>query len=198
MTDSTSNLGCAQSAISRADRERLLGQSGLVVWFTGLSGSGKSSLAIKTEAELSARGRLCYRLDGDVLRAGLCSDLSFSDKDRRENIRRAGEAAALLADAGLIVLCSFISPFAADRSRVRELVGLKRFYEVFVDAPLAVCETRDPKGLYRLARRGEITSFTGIDSAYEQPVNPELHLKTDELGIDQCTAQILKMLNYSG
>ncbi|GAB4137625.1 MAG: hypothetical protein Fur0037_02870 [Planctomycetota bacterium] len=169
-----------EGAIGPRERGLLLGQRGCVVWLTGLSGSGKSTIAHLVEEELFRRGRLAFVLDGDNLRHGLCADLGFSAKDRAENIRRAGAVAALLADAGAIVLASFISPYAADRARAREAVGAERFAEVHVDAPLSTCEQRDPKGLYRKARGGEIQSFTGIDAPYEPPAAPDLALRTAE------------------
>jgi len=175
------NLVASASMVSRADRERLLGQRGCVVWLTGLSGSGKSTIARMLEAELACRGRLCYVLDGDNLRHGLNADLGFSAGERTENIRRVGEVAALFADAGLITLVAFISPFRVDRDRARACTSAGRFLEVFVDAPLSTCELRDPKGLYKKARAGEISDFTGLDSPYEPPVNPEITLNTVQL-----------------
>lgn len=179
MTADHRNLHRPSGAVPRAARERLLGQRGAVVWFTGLSGSGKSTLAIALEQQLVAAGRLVRVLDGDDVRHGLCSDLGFGAADRSENIRRIAHVAALFADTGVIVLTAFISPFRADRDRAREVVG-RDFCEVFVDAPLAVCERRDPKGLYAKARAGQIADFTGIDSPYEPPTRAELHLPTDQ------------------
>lgn len=186
------NITWSHAALTRDERWRLLGlangQRGCTVWFTGLSGSGKSTIAAALEAELLKRGRWAYRLDGDNIRHGLNSDLGFSAEDRHENIRRIGEVARLFADAGAICLVSFISPYRADRDRVRALHEQSResgpgsgplsFYEVFVDAPLEVCERRDPKGLYKKARAGELKGFTGIDDPYEPPARPEIHLKT--------------------
>ena len=197
MSDTTRNLSHCPGSVTRADREKLLGQKGVVLWFTGLSGSGKSTLANAVEAELSARGRLSYVLDGDVVRTGLCSDLGFSDEDREENIRRVGELASVLADAGIIVLSAFISPFRRDRDRIRKLLGSGRFIEIFVDAPLEVCEQRDPKGLYKKARAGEIESFTGIDSEYEAPQSPEVHLKSDALSVEESVKEILQAIMRS-
>jgi adenylyl-sulfate kinase len=178
MTDSHRHLRRHDGAISRSERERLLGQRGTVVWFTGLSGSGKSTVARALEERLVRAGRLVYVLDGDIVRQGLCSDLGFSAADRSENIRRVGHVAALLADAGVIVLAAFLSPFRADRARARTVVG-DDFFEVFVDAPLAVCEQRDPKGFYAEARAGRIAEFTGVSSPYEAPERPDVHLRTD-------------------
>ena len=161
-----------------------------VVWLTGLSGSGKSTIARALEARLRAEGTPVYVLDGDVVRRGLNSDLGFSDADRAENIRRAGEVAAMFADAGLTVITAFISPFRRVRERVRERVGAGQFVVVFLDAPLEVCEQRDPKGLYAKARAGEIADFTGISSPYEPPAAPALVLRTAELDVDACVDAI--------
>jgi adenylyl-sulfate kinase len=179
---------------TRHDRERLLGQRGMVVWFTGLSGSGKSTIASGVEAALVAAGRLAYVVDGDNLRHGLNADLGFSDQDRRENIRRAGEVAGLLADAGVIVLVCLISPFRSERDQVRQKQPAGRFLEVFVDAPLGVCEARDPKGLYRRARAGQIPEFTGITSPYEPPLSPELALDAAHLPLEQCVARTMALI----
>ncbi|ELI6419904.1 TPA: adenylyl-sulfate kinase [Aeromonas salmonicida subsp. salmonicida] len=171
-----SNIVWHQHAVSKQSRSELKGQKPLVIWFTGLSGAGKSTLAGALEQALAVEGKHTYLLDGDNVRHGLCGDLGFDDAARQENIRRVGEVAKLMVDAGLIVLTAFISPFRAERELVRNLLGADEFVEVFVDAPLAVCEERDPKGLYKKARVGEIRNFTGIDSAYEAPKQPEIHL----------------------
>lgn len=171
-----SNIVWHQHAVSKQSRSELKGQKPLVIWFTGLSGAGKSTLAGALEQALAVEGKHTYLLDGDNVRHGLCGDLGFDDAARQENIRRVGEVAKLMVDAGLIVLTAFISPFRAERELVRNLLGADEFVEVFVDAPLAVCEERDPKGLYKKARAGEIHNFTGIDSAYEAPKQPEIHL----------------------
>lgn len=171
-------------------------ERGCTIWFTGLSGSGKSTIATALHAKLIESGTRAYMLDGDVLRTGLCSDLGFSADDRKENIRRIAEVSKLLADAGLIVLVSAISPFEADRMRARsihERAGLK-YVEVFVDTPLSVCESRDPKGLYKKARAGLIPQFTGIDSPYEAPRAPELALKTAECDIGACVQACMRAL----
>ncbi len=191
------NLRRHDGAVPRAARERLLGQRGGVVWFTGLSGSGKSTVARALEERLAAAGRLVYVLDGDNIRHGLCADLGFSPTDRVENIRRIGHVAALLADTGVLVLTAFISPFRADRAQVRALLGAD-FVEVFVDATLAVCEGRDPKGLYRKARAGEIPEFTGITSPYEPPQHPELRLASGPLSVAECAAAVHDLLRQRG
>lgn len=191
------NIRMHTGAIARRDRERLLGQRGAVVWLTGLSGSGKSTIARELETRLYARGRLCCVLDGDNLRHGLCADLGFSAADRQENIRRLAHVAALFVDAGVLVLTAFISPFRADRALARTLLGAD-FLEVFVDAPLATCEARDPKGLYRKARAGEIREFTGISSPYEPPERPELVLPTGERSLTENTAAVVDLLVARG
>ncbi|MFP1723180.1 adenylyl-sulfate kinase [Lonsdalea quercina] len=180
-------------AVTRADRERRHGHRGAVIWFTGLSGSGKSTLAGALEQALYAAGVSTYLLDGDNVRHALCRDLGFTDDDRRENIRRVGEVAKLMVDAGLVVLTAFISPHRAERQMVRDLLEERQFIEVFVDTPLAVCEARDPKGLYKKARAGELRNFTGIDSIYEAPEHPEAHLNGEQLVTD-LIAQLLAML----
>ncbi|NDJ56592.1 adenylyl-sulfate kinase [Enterobacteriaceae bacterium 4M9] len=179
--------------VTREGREQLHGHRGVVLWFTGLSGSGKSTVAGALEEALHEVGVSTYLLDGDNVRHGLCRDLGFSDDDRRENIRRVGEVAKLMVDAGLVVLTAFISPHRAERQMVRELVGEGRFIEVFVDTPLAVCEARDPKGLYKKARAGELRNFTGIDSAYEKPEKAEIHLDGEQL-VTNLTRQLLDLL----
>ncbi|WAG77530.1 adenylyl-sulfate kinase [Metapseudomonas furukawaii] len=179
--------------VDRPQRSRLKGQEPCVVWFTGLSGAGKSTLADTLEARLHADGRHTYLLDGDNLRHGLNRDLGFSAEDRRENIRRVGEVAALMVDAGLIVIAAFISPFRADRDAIRQLLP-GRFIEVHVDTPLEVCERRDPKGLYRKARAGQLKDFTGLDSPFEAPESAELRIDTSRLGVEDAVQQILDHL----
>ena len=165
------------------------------LWFTGLPGSGKTTIANATDRHLRELGRASFVLDGDALRRGLCSDLGFSEADRVENIRRTAEVARLMVDAGLIVIVALISPFREQRACARALFGKDEFREIFVDAPLAVCETRDPKGLYRRARRGEIVGFTGIDAPYERPANPDLTLFTAEASIDTCVDRVIDLLD---
>ncbi len=187
------NISWTVGYVSREERAELFGHRGAVYWFTGLSGSGKSTLATALERLLTQRGIHCFVLDGDNLRHGLCSDLGFSDKDRAENIRRAGEVAKLIAEAGLIVLTSLISPFRVERQRVREIctsAGIP-FVEVYLSAPLSECEKRDPKGLYRRARAGEIRNFTGIESPYEIPLTPDITLPTHQLTVDECLKVLL-------
>ncbi|MBA0218333.1 adenylyl-sulfate kinase [Pectobacterium brasiliense] len=179
--------------VTRESREKLHGHQGVVIWFTGLSGSGKSTLAGALEQVLHQRGVSTYLLDGDNVRHGLCRDLGFTDDDRRENIRRVGEVAKLMVDAGLVVLTAFISPHRAERKMVQDLLGEGQFIEVFVDTPLATCEARDPKGLYKKARAGELRNFTGIDSAYEAPEAPDSHLDGEQL-VTNLTDQLLDLL----
>jgi adenylylsulfate kinase len=195
---SADNLREHHGAVARTDRESLLRQRGCAVWLTGLSGSGKSTIARALEKRLHDQGCLTYVLDGDNVRNGLNSDLGFSAGDRQENIRRIGEVAALFVDAGLIVIVSFISPFRIDRERVRQRVSRDRFVEVFVDAPLAVCERRDPKGLYGRARAGEIPEFTGISSPYEKPESADLVLRTAEASVEECLDKICRELARRG
>ena len=183
------------------ERESQQAHKGCVLWFTGLSGSGKSTLADALEQAFYQYSQKhspihSYLLDGDNLRHGLCSDLGFSAEDRHENIRRVGEVAKLMVDAGLIVLTAFISPYQKDRQQVRGSFEQGRFIEIFVDTPLSICESRDPKGLYQKARRGEIKQFSGIDSPYEQPIDPELHLD-GTLSISELTQQILAYLRQN-
>jgi bifunctional enzyme CysN/CysC len=181
-------------SITREDRERLNGHPCKVIWFTGLSGSGKSTIANALEKELHAQGRRTYILDGDNIRQGLNKDLGFTDADRIENIRRVAEVAKLMMDAGLIVMTAFISPFRAEREVARELIGTKQFIEVFVDTPLEVCEQRDPKGLYRKARSGQLPNMTGINSPYERPLNPECMLTHANQDLDGAVRKLTKLL----
>lgn len=192
------NIVFSTGSVTRCDREHLLGQLGTAIWLTGLSGSGKSTIARSAEARLHRDGRLVYVLDGDNVRHGLNRDLGFSDTDRQENIRRIGEVASLFVDAGIVVLAAFISPFRADRDRVRTIVPTGRFIEVFVDSPLETCEARDPKGLYRRARRGEVADFTGISSAYEPPEHPDIVLPAATRTVDQCVEMLIVELAARG
>jgi bifunctional enzyme CysN/CysC len=178
-------------SIAAVDRAKLLGQRPMVLWFTGLSGAGKSTIANLVDARLHALGRHAALLDGDNLRRGICSDLGFSHEARAENVRRVSEVAKLMTDAGLIVLVALISPFRAERQAARALFAPGEFVEIFVDAPLALAEQRDPKGLYKRARRGELTNFTGLDSPYENTLAPDLHLDTAALDIEAASQQVL-------
>jgi bifunctional enzyme CysN/CysC len=180
--------------VQSSERARRNGHSGRIVWLTGLSGAGKSTLAVALERRLFDEGRQVCVLDGDIVRTGLCEDLGFSAEDRTENIRRIGEVARLTAGAGLVVIVAFISPFRADRDRVRAGMPEGRFTEVFVNAPLEVCEQRDPKGLYAKARAGELTDFTGISSPYEPPASPEIEVRTDQLSVVEAMECVLAFL----
>lgn len=186
------------NVIKKAQRADQKNQSPCILWFTGLSGSGKSTLAKALDEKFFELNLHTYMLDGDNLRCGLNKDLGFSDSDRRENIRRAGELSALLVDAGLIVLAAFISPFRGDRQLVRELVGPDEFIEIFVATPLLTCRLRDPKGLYKKACSGEIRNFTGIGSDYEAPINPDLIIDTNNLGLEESLEVIFRFLRKRG
>ncbi|NRA83508.1 MAG: adenylyl-sulfate kinase [Gammaproteobacteria bacterium] len=192
------NVVWHQHQINKNQRGEQKKQRPCLLWFTGLSGSGKSTVAGALEAALFAQGHHTYLLDGDNVRHGLCTDLGFSDADRVENIRRVGEVGKLMVDAGLIVLSAFISPFQSERQAVRDLLSGGDFIEVFVDTPLATCEQRDPKGLYVKARAGEIKNFTGISSDYQAPVNPEIIINTDQQTIEQSVATIIDYLTQQG
>ena len=183
-----------ERSLSKADYQRRTGHPSFVLWFTGLSGAGKSTIAHRVEELLFERGWYTYALDGDAVRHGLNRDLGFSAADRSENIRRIGEVAKLFVDAGVVVLAALISPFRADRDRVRDLFPPGEFIEVHVTCDLATCEQRDPKGLYRKARAGEIPDFTGISSPYEEPLTPELTIDTGRLTIDQAVAHVLEFI----
>ncbi len=188
------NIHWHQGKITFEDKEKLLKQKSLVIWLTGLSGSGKSTIACSLEEYLLHKGKLTYILDGDNIRHGLNKGLGFSPEDRKENIRRIAEVAKLFQDAGIIVITAFISPYREDRDIARSILPDGRFWEVFVDAPLSVCEERDPKNLYKKARKGEIPEFTGISAPYEAPESPEIILKTDELDIRGSTEKIVSKL----
>lgn len=185
-------------SVSRPDREKVLGQRGATIWLTGLSGSGKSTVAVAAEAELVRRGRLAYVLDGDNVRHGLNKNLGFSPEDRTENIRRIGEVAKLFTDTGVIVFTAFISPYRADRDQVRELFEAGDFVEVYMDADVATCEERDPKGLYKKARAGEIPEFTGISAPYEEPEKPELVVSTKGRSVEESVALLVDYLEEKG
>jgi len=198
VTDKSSNVVWHKATVSRADREKRNKHRGLVLWFTGLSASGKSTLAHALEDKLHSMGCSTYVLDGDNVRHGLCSDLGFSMEDREENLRRIGETAKLMVEAGVLVLTAFISPLRKDRERVRSLFPHGDFLEIYCDASLEVCESRDPKGLYQRARTGEIGEFTGISSPYEAPINPELRCDTGGRSVEENVERILEKLRARG
>ena len=197
MSSGKKNIVWHTTSIRRENREALLKQKGVVLWFTGLSGSGKSTVANAVEKKLCEAGKLTYLLDGDNIRHGLNADLGFTVSHRIENMRRIAEVSKLFVDAGIITLTAFISPLRKDRNSVRQLLG-GRFIEIFVDCSLNVCEYRDPKGLYKKARTGEIKDFTGIDSPYEKPVNPEITVHTDTGSAAECAGEIIKYLTANG
>ncbi|WP_346839834.1 adenylyl-sulfate kinase [Microbulbifer sp. SAOS-129_SWC] len=205
MTETTverkaTNIHWHDGDVTRNDRASMLGHKGVTLWFTGLSGSGKSTVAVAVEKALAARGVLSYRLDGDNIRHGINANLGFSAEDRQENIRRVGEISKLFADSGVVVLSSFISPYREDRDVVRRMhdEGDLPYLEVFVDCSLEAAEARDPKGLYKKARAGEIRGFTGIDDPYEAPTAPELHLHTDQMSLEEEVEMILSNLQTRG
>ncbi|MGM0677954.1 MAG: adenylyl-sulfate kinase, partial [Pseudomonadota bacterium] len=188
------NIHMQHVDIDKQARGIAKGQKPVVLWFTGLSGAGKSTIANRVEKKLHAAGQHTYLLDGDNVRHGLNRDLGFTDADRVENIRRVAEVARLMVDAGLIVLTAFISPFRSERRMARDLMEEGEFIEIFVDTPLEVAEERDPKGLYKKARRGELKNFTGIDSAYEAPEDPELHLQAAKLSTEEAADAVIALL----
>ncbi|KJS04094.1 MAG: adenylylsulfate kinase [Gammaproteobacteria bacterium BRH_c0] len=194
------NVHWHHGEVTRADRNRLLHQKAATLWFTGLSGSGKSTIAVALESALYGMGKVSYRLDGDNIRLGINKNLGFTADDRTENIRRIGEIAKLFVDTGIFALSSFISPYREDRDKVRQLHDDSNFtfIEVFVDCPLAEAEKRDPKGLYKKARAGEIKNFTGIDDPYEAPLNPEIHLNTATMTLEEEVQTIIDYLDKNG
>jgi adenylylsulfate kinase len=194
----TENTVWHSQQVSKSQRAEIKQQTACLLWYTGLSGSGKSTIANAVDAMLFARQRHSYLLDGDNVRHGLNGDLGFSDSDRVENIRRISEVAQLFVDAGLIVSTAFISPFRADRELAASKLASGEFIEVYIDTPIEICEQRDPKGLYKKARAGEIKDFTGIDSAYEAPENPIIHVRTADKSIEQCAQQIIDHLIEHG
>lgn len=183
----TKNIVWHGGAVSGEDRRKIVQQKGAVLWFTGLSGSGKSTIAVEVEKKITAMGQLVYRLDGDNVRHGLNSDLGFSEQDRNENIRRIAEVAALFADAQIITLVSFIAPFRRMRNFAREKTAPNPFLEIYIKADIDICAQRDPKGLYAKAKRGEIADFTGISSPYEEPQSPELLIDSGRLSVDEAS-----------
>jgi len=192
------NIVWHRAQITKQDRQRLNGHKSAVIWFTGFSGAGKSSLSVAVEKELHKRGIRTYVLDGDNIRHGLNNNLGFTPKDRTENIRRIGEVSKLFVDAGVMTLTAFISPYREDRDMVRAMVEQGEFVEIYVKCALKECEKRDPKGLYKKARKGEIKGFTGIDAPYEAPQNPELIVETDKETLRESVAQVLNFLREQG
>jgi len=192
------NLIWHEHLVQKRDRIQKYGQKPCLVWFTGLSGSGKSTMANALEKELFEKGYITYMLDGDNVRQGLSKDLAFSDEHREENIRRIGEVARLFVDSGCIVITAFISPFKKERELARSLLENNEFIEVYMTTPIEICEERDPKGLYEKARRGEIKSFTGIDSAYEQPETPSISLDTGKVSVEEGLELLIKYLRENG
>ena len=190
------NLTKHEQKVSKEDRLKLLKQKPKVIWLTGLSGSRKSTLANELALKLHNEGKLVYVLDGDNVRMGLNKDLSFSSKDRKENIRRIAEVANLMLDVGVIVITAFISPFIEERKKAKQIIGEENFVEVYIKADLRICEARDPKGLYKKARAGEIPMFTGITSPYEEPINPNMFIKTDEMTIQESVDFIYYNLEF--
>ena len=193
--NTSTNIVWHQATVTRARREAQNGHRGAIIWFTGLSGAGKSTLAHAVEEQLHQQGCRTFVLDGDNVRHGLCGDLGFSKDDRVENIRRVGEIAKLMMEAGIIVLAAFISPYRKERRQVRGMVAHGEFIEVYCDAGLEVCEGRDVKGLYQKARAGQIQEFTGISSPYELPISPELIVSTGHLEVSQCVQQVMNELS---
>lgn len=193
MNQASRNLFAHFGSVTNADREVLLEQKSVTVWLTGLSASGKSTLAYALEKALVTQGWACYVLDGDNVRKGLNKDLGFSDVDRAENIRRVAEVAALMNDAGLIVVSAFISPFASDRALAKEVIGADRFVEVYLDTPLAICEARDPKGLYKSAKEGKVAQFTGVSQPYEAPTCADIVLNS---ALSKVAEDVAKVLEY--
>jgi adenylylsulfate kinase len=196
--EATKNIVWHATTITKQDRHRMNGHKSAILWYTGLSGAGKSTLANKVEEKLFERGIHTYVLDGDNIRHGLNKGLGFSTEDRKENIRRIGEVSKLFVDAGAFVSTAFISPYREDRDMVRQLVNDGEFIEIFVNAPLDVCEERDPKGLYKKARAGEIRNFTGIDDPYEAPENAELTIYTGEKTLEECAVEVISYLESNG
>lgn len=192
------NIVWSHSLVTPAERAAALGSPGCVVWFTGLSGSGKSTVGRRVEQLLLERGNHAFMLDGDNVRHGLNRDLGFAPEDRTENIRRIGEVAKLMGEACVVTLAAFISPYRQDRAQVRSLLPPGAFIEVFVDTPIEVCESRDPKGLYKKARSGEIPQFTGISAPYEAPEEPEVHLATANRSVDACAQEVVDALVARG
>ena len=194
MTEATNIYPIYDKMMTRADKEKLLGQRGVMIWFTGLSGSGKSTVALGVERELHKRGVLCRILDGDNIRSGINKNLGFSADDRKENIRRIAEVGKLFVDTGIVTLAAFISPTNESRQMAAGIIGMEDFKEVYISTPLEVCEKRDVKGLYARARRGDIKNFTGISAPFEVPENPALSLDTSVLSLEECVNKVLELI----
>lgn len=194
MTEATNIYPIYDKMMTRADKEKLLGQRGVMIWFTGLSGSGKSTVALGVERELHKRGILCRILDGDNIRSGINRNLGFSADDRKENIRRIAEVGKLFVDTGIVTLAAFISPTNESRQMAAGIIGMEDFKEVYISTPLEVCEKRDVKGLYARARRGDIQNFTGVSAPFEVPENPALSLDTSVLSLEECVNKVLELI----
>ena len=194
MTEATNIYPIYDKMMTRADKEKLLGQRGVMIWFTGLSGSGKSKVALGVERELHKRGILCRILDGDNIRSGINRNLGFSADDRKENIRRIAEVGKLFVDTGIVTLAAFISPTNESRQMAAGIIGMEDFKEVYISTPLEVCEKRDVKGLYARARRGDIQNFTGVSAPFEVPENPALSLDTSVLSLEECVNKVLELI----
>lgn len=194
MTEATNIYPIYDKMMTRADKEKLLGQRGVMIWFTGLSGSGKSTVALGVERELHQRGILCRILDGDNIRSGINRNLGFTADDRKENIRRIAEVGKLFVDTGIVTLAAFISPTNESRQMAADIIGAEDFKEVYISTPLEVCEQRDVKGLYARARRGDIQNFTGISAPFEVPVNPDLSLDTSVIPLEECVNKVLELI----
>lgn len=194
MAEATNIYPIYDKMMTRADKEKLLGQRGVMIWFTGLSGSGKSTVALGVERELHKRGVLCRILDGDNIRSGINKNLGFSADDRKENIRRIAEVGKLFVDTGIVTLAAFISPTNESRQMAAGIIGMEDFKEVYISTPLEVCEKRDVKGLYARARRGDIQNFTGISAPFEVPENPALSLDTSVLSLEECVNKVLELI----
>ncbi len=194
MTEATNIYPIYDKMMTRADKEKLLGQRGVMIWFTGLSGSGKSTVALGVERELHKRGILCRILDGDNIRSGINRNLGFSAEDRKENIRRIAEVGKLFVDTGIVTLAAFISPTNESRQMAAGIIGMEDFKEVYISTPLEVCEKRDVKGLYARARRGDIQNFTGVSAPFEVPENPALSLDTSVLSLEECVNKVLELI----
>lgn len=194
MTEATNIYPIYDKMMTRADKEKLLGQRGVMIWFTGLSGSGKSTVALGVERELHQRGILCRILDGDNIRSGINKNLGFTADDRKENIRRIAEVGKLFVDTGIVTLAAFISPTNESRQMAADIIGAEDFKEVYISTPLEVCEQRDVKGLYARARKGDIQNFTGISAPFEVPVNPDLSLDTSVIPLEECVNKVLELI----